>query len=150
MTTNTTSETAVGQEIVCFCTKCKMDLGHTIMSMVGGLPVRVMCRTCKSEHNYKKKKGVKDPSAAPKTRAPRATKESKAEKTVPVEMEWTKLMNASNRPMKNYAANEAFQMGDKVSHSTFGEGVVQKLIFPNKVEVIFRTDVKLLIHAGKV
>ena len=147
--TTTTAPLAVGHEIVCYCTKCKMDLGHTIMSMVGGLPSRVVCRTCKSEHNYKKKKGVKDPSAAPKTRAPRASKAEKADKAIPVEMEWMKQMNAATRPMKQYASNEAFLAGDRLSHPSFGDGVVQKVVYPNKVEVIFKTDIKILIHAPK-
>ena len=60
-----------------------------------------------------------------------------------------KQINASSRPVKNYAANEPFQVGDRLSHPTFGEGVVQKLIFPNKMEIIFRNDIKTLIHAGK-
>ena len=156
MNTSATTPLAVGKEIVSYCTKCKMDLCHTIMSMTGGLPARVICRTCKSEHNFKAKKGVKEPGAVAasrgspgtSTRAPRAAK-AKVEKTVPVELEWMKQMNASHSPVRNYAANEAFKSGERVSHPSFGEGVIQKLIFPNKVEILFRTDIKTLIHAGK-
>jgi hypothetical protein len=149
-----TSSTAlsVGKEMVSYCTRCKMDFSHTIMSMVGGMPSRVMCRTCKSEHNYKPKKGVKEPGAtatgSTRTAAPRVAREAKAEKTVPVELEWMKQLNASNRPMREYAANESFTLGDRIKHPTFGEGVVQKLVHPNKVEIIFRMDIKVLIHAG--
>lgn len=131
-----------------------MDLGHTIMSMIGGAPVRVMCRTCKSEHNFKAKKGVKEPGAVAASRgspgtSSRAPRESKVEKTVPVELEWMKQMNASTAALKSYAANEAFKPGDRISHPSFGDGVIQKLIYPNKVEVLFRMDLKTLIHAGK-
>ncbi len=141
-----TPEIAVGKEIVCYCTKCKMDLGHTIMSMTGANPARVICRTCKSEHNFKVKKGVKEPGAPKAPRAPRAPK---AEKVVPVELEWMKQINANTRTVRNYATNEQFGLGDRISHPTFGEGIIQKLVFPNKMEVLFRADVKLLIHAGK-
>jgi hypothetical protein len=145
---------AVGKEILSYCTRCKMDLSHTIMSMIGGIPSRVMCRTCKSEHNYKPKKGVKEPGAVAASRGSpgtttRAPRESKAEKTVPIEVEWMKQINASGKAIRQYAANEAFQAGDRISHPTFGEGVIQKLIYPNKIEVIFRMDLKTLIHAGK-
>lgn len=143
---------SVGKETVCYCTRCKMDLGHTITSMVGGMPARVICRTCKSEHNYKAKKGVKDPSAAPVSRGsatPRAAREPKAEKTVPIELEWSKQINASNKAIRQYAANEHFNIGDRLSHPTFGEGIVQKLIYPNKAEILFRMDLKVLIHAVK-
>ena len=40
-------------------------------------------------------------------------------------------------------------LADKIKHPTFGEGIVNKLIYPNKVEVIFQSDVKILIHAGE-
>ncbi len=152
---NTSSSAlSVGKELVCFCTRCKMDLGHTIMSMVGPIPARVICRTCKSEHNFKAKKGVKEPgSIAPSRGSPgsttRAPREAKAEKTVPIELEWMKQINGSTRAVRQYAANEAFQAGDRIAHPTFGEGVIQKLIYPNKVEVLFRMDLKTLIHAGK-
>jgi len=125
-----------------------MDLGHTITSMVGGMPARVICRTCKSEHNYKPKKGLKEPgvATAKPAAASRAPRASKAEKAVPVEFEWSKQINASNRAIRQYAANEGFQQGDRLSHPTFGEGIVQKVIFPNKIEVLFRNDIKTLIH----
>ena len=150
----TISALAVGKELVCYCTRCRMDLGHTIMSMVGSIPARVICRTCKSEHNYKPKKGVKEPGAvAPSRGVPgtstRAPREKVAEKTVPVEVEWMKQLNASTKAIKGYAANESFDVGDRISHPTFGEGIIQKHIFPNKIEVLFRADLKTLIHAGK-
>jgi hypothetical protein len=148
---------SVGKDMVCYCTRCKMDLGHMIMSMVGPTPARVMCRTCKSEHNYKPKRGVKEPGGvAPSrgvpgstTRTPRAAREVQVEKTVPVELEWMRQLNASTAAMKEYAADQAFVAGDRIKHPVFGEGIIQKLVFPNKVEVLFKMDVKTLIHAGK-
>ena len=96
------SEIVVGKEIVSYCTKCKMDLGHTIVAMKGAVPARVICRTCKSEHNFKVKKGVKEPGtiAAGKgtPRAPRVPKE-KVDKVVPVEVEWLKQINGNTKPL---------------------------------------------------
>lgn len=122
------------------------------MSMVGGLPSRVMCRTCKAEHNYKPKKGIKEPgaeaSASVGVAKEKKVRVPKADKVVPVEMEWMKQMNATSRPIRSYAANESFTTGDRVNHPSFGEGVVQKLVYPNKMEIIFRSDIKILVHAG--
>lgn len=142
---------AVGKEIVCYCTRCKMDLGHTIMAAVGGAPARVMCRTCKSEHNYKPKKGVSDPGATPKRSIPNRSgtaKERVVEKTVPIEVEWLRQMNANTNTLREYAANENFKVGDRIAHPTFGEGIVQKQIFPNKIEILFKSDLKTLIHSA--
>jgi hypothetical protein len=150
---NTSPALTVGKEIVSYCTRCKMDLGHTIMSMVGGVPVRVVCRTCKSEHNYKPKRGVKEPGGAgdpkvstlkvPTARAPR---EKVAEKTVPIEVEWMRQMNATTKAMRDYGADQAFAAGERIKHPTFGDGIVQKIVYPNKIEVLFRADLKVLIH----
>ena len=120
------------------------------MSMVGGMPTRVMCRTCKSEHNFKAKKGVKEPGAAKAPKAARAPRAPKADKVVSVEVEWTKQMNSTGSPLRSYASSESFKLGDRISHTSFGEGVVQKNIYPNKMEIIFRMDIKTLIHAGAV
>ena len=113
------------------------------MSMVKDKPARVVCRTCQSEHNYKPKKGVKEPK---EPKAPKTPRAPKAEKTVPVELEWMKQINASSKPLRHYAPGETFNAGDKVAHPSFGEGIVQKQIYPNKIEIIFKTDLKILIH----
>jgi hypothetical protein len=51
-------------------------------------------------------------------------------------------------PLRSYSMKGQFALGDKISHPNFGDGIIGKLIYPNKVEVIFRTDVKVLIHGG--
>jgi len=42
-----------GRDIGAYCTRCKRDLTHTILAMGDeGLPERVRCNTCGSEHRY--------------------------------------------------------------------------------------------------
>jgi len=43
----------VGRDIDCRCTRCKMELAHTIIAMVNGVPARVKCNTCHSERKYR-------------------------------------------------------------------------------------------------
>ena len=50
--------TKVGADIDAWCTRCKMNLGHTILAMVGSKPVRVRCNTCQGEHNYRGSAGA--------------------------------------------------------------------------------------------
>ncbi len=136
-------------ETLAYCTSCKMDLNHTVVAMKGDRIIKVQCRTCKKEHSYKAPKNVNDPAAAPPKKT-RATKEQKAAQSTPVEVEWSKLMAAhESSETRSYSAKSSFALADKVKHPTFGEGIVNKLIYPNKVEVIFQTDVKILIHAGE-
>ncbi|MEN9724356.1 MAG: hypothetical protein RJB38_2342 [Pseudomonadota bacterium] len=141
------AKSAVAQETLAFCTSCKMDLAHTIVAMKGDQIAKVECKTCKKIHVYKAPKGVSE--AAPKKK--RATKkaESEAANATTIEAEWEKLMAAHrDAPFKPYTLKSKFALGDKIKHPNFGEGIVGKLIYPNKLEVIFRTDVKVLIHAG--
>lgn len=137
-----------GQETLAYCTSCKMDLNHVIVAMKGDQIVRVQCKTCKKEHNFKAPKGATEPGKA------KAKKSKKAASDEPkvdhsIEAEWEKLMSQHrDAPFRAYTTKTHFLLGDKVKHPTFGDGIVGKHIYPNKIEVIFRTDVKILIHAG--
>lgn len=138
------SNGSVGKEALAYCTSCKMDLNHVIVSMQGDRIAKVECRTCKKTHVYKAPKGVTEP---PKKRTKKA---AAAAESAPIEVEWEKLMAVhKNAPLKSYSMKGHFALGDKISHPNFGEGIVGKLIYPNKVEVIFKTDLKVLIHAGE-
>ena len=139
----TASKTTVAQETVCFCTRCKIDLAHTVVAMQGDRILKVQCKTCKGFHNYKAAKGVTEASPAKAKRAPR----EKAVKHT-VEEEWTKLMRENSaKPLKAYSPKTKYITSDRISHPSFGDGVVGKLIHPNKMEIVFQNDVKILIHS---
>ena len=136
---------SVAKETLAYCTSCKMDLNHVIVAMKGDRIAKVQCLTCKKEHVYRAPKGATEPEAKPS----RAKKASAEDSHSSVEMEWERLMVAHREhPVKPYSMKGQFGLGDKLNHPTFGEGIVGKLIYPNKLEVIFRNDVKVLIHAG--
>ena len=46
---------SAGEYVASHCTKCKIELGHTIMVMDGEKVLRVKCNTCGSEHKHKDK-----------------------------------------------------------------------------------------------
>ena len=138
------SSVTVGAETLAYCTSCKMDLNHVVVAMKGDRIAKVQCFTCKKEHVYRSPKGATQP--APK-KSKKAAETDDANHSI--EAEWEKLMNSHrDHPMKNYTMKGHFGLGDKLSHPTFGDGIVGKLIYPNKLEVIFRTDVKILIYSG--
>jgi hypothetical protein len=43
----------LGDEIDDYCSKCRMITNHAIVSLVGGEPAKMRCRTCYHEHDYK-------------------------------------------------------------------------------------------------
>lgn len=138
---------SVAKETLAYCTSCKMDLNHIIVALKGDKIAKVQCLTCKKEHVYRSPKGALEPQA--KTPKARKAQESAEEANHSIEAEWEKLMSAhKDASIKPYTTKGAFGLGDKLNHPTFGEGIVGKLIYPNKLEVIFRTDVKILIYSG--
>lgn len=149
---------AVASETIAYCTSCKIDLNHVIVAMKGDRIAKVQCLTCKKEHMYRAPKGSTDPHVATEKKAAKRAKaashdgdQSEMATSTSIEVEWEKLMNIHrDLPLKPYSTKGQFGLGDKLKHPTFGEGIVGKLIYPNKLEVIFQKDIKILIHAGVV
>lgn len=131
-----------------------MDLAATVVAKVGQEIVRVECKTCRKERAYKPPKGVQDPSAAPK--AKRKTKSASAEEVSAksaaaaraVAVEWQNVMTSSKASKRiKYSPKCMLEAGNIVDHAKFGDGVVLKLHHPNKAEVIFQDDIRLLIYS---
>lgn len=135
-------------DIDSWCTKCKMDLSHRIVAMVGVTPKRVLCLTCNSEHNYRAPKT--GPAAAVKKKA---AKKTASRKTVGVraaakEAEWQELVgDRATATFRRYAIGTTFKEGDCIDHPKFGPGAVVSLIPPQKISVVFRDGERLLVHA---
>lgn len=144
--TTLTKPLSAGSEIDAWCTRCKLDLGHRIVAMVGLAPKRVLCQTCGSEHNYrapksetKKKVGATRARATPKTGA----KTAKAVKLG--QQDWESTVR-SGKPFRDYAIDKHFEVGELVRHKKFGEGYVAALAGPQKLTVMFASGEKTLIH----
>ena len=140
----------VGKETLAYCTSCKMDLAAIVVAMKGDRIAKCQCQTCKKEHVYKAPKGVTEPGKA----KPKATRKKKSDDSAPsassIEAEWEKLMaQHKDAPLKPYNTKGKFGLGDKINHPNFGHGIVGKLIYPNKLEIIFRNDLKVLIYGGQ-
>lgn len=140
-----------GSYVQAHCTRCRTVLRHTVIALVEGVPARVKCNTCGGEHVYR---APETPSAAgaPRERKERAAREPRASKssskrTSPnLEAEWREqLAAAGDRPARRYAPGESFGKGDVVEHLSFGVGVVQRVIEPGKILVLFAAGPKTLV-----
>jgi hypothetical protein len=58
------SSSKIGHDILAYCTRCKMNLTHTIVTMDQNKPGRVLCNTCKSERQYNAKKPLQNTKGA--------------------------------------------------------------------------------------
>lgn len=145
----------MADEVMAYCGSCKMDLMATVVARVGGKVAKVLCNTCKKERAYKAAKGVKEPGAtAPasaKTTRKKSTEsaeEAAASKAVTIEVEWARLMDESTKSARvKYSPKAKLNLGDVVEHPSFGDGVVMRIQHPDKAEILFKGDVKLLIHS---
>jgi hypothetical protein len=118
----------VGGSIDSWCGKCKLVLVHTIEAMIGDKPARVHCNTCNAQHSYKPKAPTISTDAKP--RASRYDKLLKENKTV----------------ARKYSGTERYAAGDVMQHALFGVGVTTAVKDGGKVEVLFDSGPKLLVH----
>lgn len=133
----------VAKDIVAYCTSCRMNLVHLIVAMDSDKVVRVLCKTCKREHTYHPPKGMLE-SMRKKT-----SPNSPAKKKVEGPGDWELAMEQYNdMPAKRYTLEGLFQEGDKIDHSRFGTGFVRQLIKPNKMEVLFEEEAKIMVRGA--
>lgn len=140
------TELSVGKEVLSYCNKCKLTLAHMIVAMKDANTIhKVQCKTCKSSHAYK------DPSAVKaKKSVTKKTKKSilggARRSSTSISDLWMEAVNSSSVKSKAYSIKAKFDQGDIIDHPKFGPGVVDKLIDADKIEVIFRHDIKTLMH----
>ncbi len=123
-----------GADVDAYCTKCKLVLAHVIIAMKGPHPVRVECKTCRAVHAYKRE----TPSGAKK--APR--------EVGPRVSELDKLLAGKDiSKATRYAPAVRFEEQEVVDHKLFGIGIVTRALSDDKIEVVFKDGVKVLVHA---
>lgn len=137
---------SAGNTIETRCTRCKGVLNHTIVAMVGEKIVRVECSTCHGVHAYHPVKVPKEPAAAKgtqkKTAAPRKTK---ADPETVARAEWEALQPDMDAAQAiPYDMTRIYRVKNLLSHPNFGLGVVQLVIPPNKIDVLFQSGKKRL------
>lgn len=133
-----------GGTIDSWCGKCKLMLAHTIEAMVGDKPARVNCNTCKSQHSYKanppgatRRAPKREGDAAPTPRASRSAANR-----------YQTLLKASDAAAaKAYSPKDTYEAGDILEHPTFGRGVTTAVKDATKIEVLFESGSKTLVHA---
>jgi hypothetical protein len=130
----------VGGEVDAFCTRCELTLAHTVHAVVATRPVKVECNTCHGVHRYRGPAG--SPAARPGARAERPARAR------PEVVSFDALLGAKRvSEARPYSAARRYAVDDVVDHPTFGRGFVSAVRDGGKMEVTFRSDVKVLVHA---
>jgi hypothetical protein len=142
----------VGADIESICGKCG-DVWHVVVAKVGDKVAKVLCKQCGAQHRHKppERPGAETATAAkaPKVKKARATGASAKKKAS------SKAASANepmvnfdpDKPVKPYKASELFAVGDRVSHPSFGTGVVELSPGPGKMQVFFPDGRRVLACA---
>lgn len=151
-----------GGEIDAYCTKCKLDLTHRIIAMVGDVVKKVECKTCGSHHLYRKPKSVKEAEAAAAAKAGSTARRPRADGAPRTASErhaaaeraerervssWEKaIAGQPTGAFKPYSVKVLFGAGELVRHPKFGDGVVARVIDRAKVEILFQDGPRTMAH----
>ncbi|MBF0315689.1 MAG: hypothetical protein HQK50_07860 [Oligoflexia bacterium] len=136
----------VGQELLYYCSKCKLKLAHIIEVKYQGKILKVMCKTCKKVHAYKDPAEKKSSSAASKSAALQSQSVVKklvsAATTSSHSEEGKSSLDATNATL--YSIKSSFQVSEIILHPKFGVGIVKE-VKGDKILVIFEEEGKKLL-----
>jgi len=143
-----------------------MDLAHTIVAMVEGLPVQVKCNTCDGVHKYRAPKSApatsrarassgsassSSPSASTRSTTPREPKTTKAQRDAAetlrdLRRRWDEcLARTAGADQVPYDVKADYTVDDVLAHPTFGLGFVVEEIAFNRIKVLFQDAERTLV-----
>lgn len=130
----------VGADVEALCSKCG-DVWHVVVAKVGEAIAKVQCKECGGYHRYRSSK-----APAKATRAPAAEKAPRAPRAPVERFEKPAVAADLSRAVRGYRASETFEVGDRVEHPSFGQGVVE-VSEPGKVTVFFAGGRRVLVQS---
>jgi hypothetical protein len=134
---------SVGADVEALCSKCG-DVWHVVVAMVGTKIAKVQCKQCSGYHRYKSPHGATAEAKLPSNKRP--PKEPKAPKSPVERFEKPAVAADLSKPARTYRASEKFEVGDRVDHPTFGQGVIE-ISEPGKITVFFATGRRVLVQS---
>jgi len=132
----------VGADVESICSKCG-DVWHVVVAKVEDKIAKVQCKQCNTVHRHRPPGGGAAeplPRARPTTRSPRRMPRRVEPPKPAVPPDLTK-------PARDYRPAEAFEVGERIVHVKFGEGVVQGSPGPGRIEVVFTDGPRVLAQA---
>lgn len=132
-----------GGEVDAFCSRCNLNLAHTILAMVGAKIARVKCNTCQNDHVYR---GVQTAMQANSFTKPRKSAKALAAESGKVTIGFQERIGGKDpSKARKYSPKETFALDDLIDHPTFGLGIVAE-VRADKIVIHFKADEKTLIH----
>ena len=131
----------VGADVFAQCRRCG-EVWHVVVAVVPGRKNRVECKQCSGRHGY-------TPPASELTAAGMRTAKPTRRVTAK-EKKSPAIAGDTSRPVRAYRQADQYQAGDRVTHPSFGEGVVQTIPGPKKIRILFSSGERTLAqrHGG--
>ncbi|TMQ02248.1 MAG: hypothetical protein E6J91_52965 [Deltaproteobacteria bacterium] len=130
----------LGADVEARCSKCG-DVWHVVVAKVGDQIVKVQCKQCGGYHRYK------SPHGAPAEKKLPAASRPPREPRPPVKrFERPAIATDLSKPSRPYRANEQFEIGERIDHPSFGQGVVEISEY-GKITVFFASGRRVLVQA---
>jgi hypothetical protein len=130
--------TPVARDAATLCPRCGLELRHVVIShTAGGIVAKVKCYTCGSEHKYHpvRKPPVKREQIRSVRVSPRKAASTES---------YARLLELNrHKEIVIYNMAKGYNVHDVIEHKTFGKGVILE-IYPQKIEVRFESDTKIL------
>jgi hypothetical protein len=137
---------SVGQDIEALCGRCGTGW-HVVMAMMGDRIAKVVCKRCGGHHRFRTDNEVTEAANDTTARGQRRMTPSRrfARRSTPEPAPMPPF--DPNKPARVYAAKDGYDAGERVSHPTFGTGVVTGAPAPGRVEVAFPGGPRVLACA---
>jgi len=139
-----------GDDIDAWCTRCRMNLNHRIVAMVGSTVKTVQCLTCNGTHKFHLPRDQDVPDNDEyEAQTPKSTPMMKAAEKAAAKNanEWATFMKTMHPDAvpREYDMHENYSYEDYVNHPLFGTGKVIDVMGRDKVQVVFKEGRKILV-----
>ena len=131
----------VGQDIEDECAKCG-DMWHAVVAKLGDRVVKVVCKRCGGQHNYRGAANAAGAKAA-STKTGTVKRAVSRKRSAPTPPPLPSFDPA--KPPRTYAPRDSYERGERIAHSSFGVGIVAGKPGPGEVDVIFPNGPRLLV-----
>jgi hypothetical protein len=145
-----------GEDVEAWCTRCRMNLNHRVIAVVGQGIQRVHCLTCGGDHKYyppkragstepdsKRAKSVSTASSAASARD-RKSADRAAGKAYGEWATFMKDMPEGTVP-RPYRTAESYKAAEYIEHPEFGTGRVVDVLGAERIEVAFKIGRKVMV-----
>lgn len=125
----------VAADIQSYCGKCG-TVWHVVVAMVGTQIAQVECKQCGRRHRVRGEEKTAEAARPHRRTGVKSARATKAAKPL-VEADLTR------EPVR-YSTSAQFAPGQRIEHATFGPGIVERVLGPQKVQIHFADGSKVL------